>query len=90
MFELIRQDLKKEREAHRLTRAFDRHVTMEMLLNDHPELIPLMTRRGLHCVGCLLAPFHDITDAAFEHGQNEDELYEALLAEVEGKSGQSG
>lgn len=55
---------------------------MDELFRRHPELIPVVARKRMYCVGCLLAPFHDIRDAALEHGIDEDALYEELQEAV--------
>ncbi len=53
-----------------------RQMTMDVVLAKWPEVIPVLLKNRMHCVGCLLAPFHDITDAAIEHGLDEDKLFE--------------
>ncbi|PWW00583.1 hybrid cluster-associated redox disulfide protein [Hoeflea marina] len=49
-------------------------MTIEDVMRIRPETIPVLLRNRMHCVGCLLAPFHDISDAAREHGLDEAEL----------------
>ncbi len=61
---------------------FDRTTRMDELFRRYPELIPVVARKRMYCVGCLLAPFHDIRDAASEHGIDEDTLYAELLDAV--------
>lgn len=53
-----------------------RHATMDVIMARVPEVIPVLFKNKMHCVGCLLAPFHDLADAAFEHGLDEDILIE--------------
>ncbi|MEP3277406.1 MAG: DUF1858 domain-containing protein [Stappiaceae bacterium] len=58
----------------------DMGMTMDVIMARAPEVIPVLIKNNMQCVGCLLAPFHDVGDAAFEHGLNEDELLKQLQA----------
>lgn len=53
-------------------------MTMDDVMRIRPETIPVLLRNRMHCVGCLLAPFHDISDAAHEHDLDEAELIRQL------------
>ena len=58
---------------------------MDEMLTGHPEVIAVMNRNRMLCVGCLLASFHDTWDAAREHGLDPDALYEEITEAI-GKS----
>lgn len=60
--------------------TFDKTISMEELMQRYPHLISVITANKLYCAGCFLARFHDISDAAFEHGLDEDELYSDFIA----------
>lgn len=60
---------------------------MDELFRRHPELIAVVARKRMYCVGCLLAPFHDIRDAASEHGIDEDTFYEELMEAARNAAG---
>ena len=51
---------------------------MDDIMSKSPEVISVLIKNKMHCVGCLLTPFHTITDAAFEHEIDED----ALIAQL--------
>lgn len=63
--------------------AFGRNTSMEDIMLRFPELITIIEQNKLHCAGCFLARFHDVSDAAFEHGLDEDKLYNELIAAVQ-------
>lgn len=53
-------------------------MTMEKIMRTWPETIPILLRNRMHCVGCMLAPFHDLNEAAHEHQLDVVELLEQL------------
>jgi hybrid cluster-associated redox disulfide protein len=53
-------------------------MTMDVVMAEKPECIPVLLANKMHCVGCLLAPFHDIGDAAREHELDADHLLSEL------------
>jgi hybrid cluster-associated redox disulfide protein len=65
-----------------IEQAFARDISMEELLQRFPELLVAINKYKLHCAGCLLARFHNVSDAAIEHGWDEDELTKELILEV--------
>jgi hybrid cluster-associated redox disulfide protein len=52
----------------------DDDMTMDEIMRRWPLTIRVVIRSGLLCVGCPIASFHTVADAAREHG-----LDEALL-----------
>ena len=58
--------------------SIERHTTMDTIMTNSPEVISILLQNKMHCVGCLLSPFHDLSDAAFEHELDEDELIRQL------------
>lgn len=60
-------------------------VTMSLaeIMSRWPPTIRLFLDRRMHCVGCPIAPFHTLVDAAEEHGLS----YDVLLAELEARAG---
>jgi hybrid cluster-associated redox disulfide protein len=70
--------------ANEKQEGFPRETTMDVLIRMYPSVIPVMHRHGLYCVGCLLAPFHDVRDAAVEHEVDEDILYRELVIAANG------
>lgn len=53
-------------------------MTMDDIMSKSPEVISVLLKNKMHCVGCLLTPFHTIIDAAVEHEIDED----ALIAQL--------
>jgi hybrid cluster-associated redox disulfide protein len=48
-----------------------RRFTADTLVCDvvagHPQTVLVFVRRGLHCPGCYIAPFHTLADTAHEY-----------------------
>jgi hybrid cluster-associated redox disulfide protein len=59
-----------------------RDMTIDHVMANWPEVIPVLLRNKMHCVGCMLTHFHDVSDAAFEHDLDEDKLYQELIAVI--------
>jgi hybrid cluster-associated redox disulfide protein len=60
--------------------GFDENVTMEVVMRGWPQTIPVILRLGMLCVGCPIAPFHTVADAAREHGLDTAKLLLELQA----------
>lgn len=45
----------------------DPHWTIESLLDSHPEAAAILFRNGMACVGCAMAPFETLAEAAREY-----------------------
>ena len=72
--------------ANEMPNGFPRETTMDVLIRMYPSVIPVIHRHGLYCVGCLLAPFHDVRDAAVEHDVDEEILYRELVIAANGSA----
>lgn len=57
----------------------DRDLPLDQLMQQWPVSIRVFIRRDIHCVGCTLAPFHSLRDAANLHGIDEDEVVREIL-----------
>ena len=60
-------------------------MTMDVIMRQWPVAIRVILDHGLLCVGCPIAPFHTIADAAREHDVDqatlERDLRMAMAAE---------
>ena len=61
----------------------NRDIAIDVLLNRYPKAAVFLLRRGLVCVGCPIATFHTIADAANLHQQSPDDLLAALDREID-------
>jgi len=50
------------------------------IMSRWPPTIGVFLDRRMHCVGCPIAPFHSLVEAAEEHDQQLDELIAAIEA----------
>lgn len=57
-------------------------LTLAEIMSTCPSTIRLFIDRRLHCVGCPIAPFHTLLDAALEHGMPPEELIAAVASEM--------
>ena len=58
----------------------DVDMTMDEIMRRWPQAIRVVIRTGMLCVGCPVASFHTVSDAAREHGLDETALRRALEA----------
>ncbi len=58
-------------------------MSLAEIMSRWPPTIRMFLDRRMHCVGCPIAPFHSVVDAAEEHGLS----YAVLLAELEARAG---
>ena len=61
-------------------RALTLQTTMAELLEDCPAAGAVLARRGMACVGCVMAPFETLGEAARAYGTDPDELLHAVSA----------
>ena len=62
---------------HRST-EIDLDMPIDEVMRRWPQTINVLISYNMHCIGCALAPFHTVIDAAVEHGVDED----AFLADL--------
>ena len=63
-----------------LQRLYNPDTPLNELIADWPETVEVFFRHQMLCVGCLVAPFHTVTDACKEYGLEIDAFYAELTA----------
>ena len=53
-------------------------LTLNDLMENWPETIPVFLRHKMLCVGCLINPFHTVADACAEYDLSEDDFIREL------------
>jgi hybrid cluster-associated redox disulfide protein len=53
-------------------RLDDPDLPLADLMTTWPQTIPVFVRHRMLCVGCLVSPFHTVTDACAEYHLDED------------------
>ena len=53
-------------------RLDDPDLPLADLMREWPQTIPVFIRYGMLCVGCLVSPFHTVTDACAEYHLDEE------------------
>ncbi len=56
-------------------------LTIEAVLATHPNAVRVLMRHGMMCVGCLMARFETVQDAAAVYRLDERELLEEIERE---------
>ncbi|UVC17962.1 DUF1858 domain-containing protein [Mesorhizobium onobrychidis] len=66
-----------------MKRKFSDDATMDEIMHGSPAAIRVVLQRGMLCVGCPIASFHTVSDAAREHDLDEEELSYDLRTAIE-------
>ena len=61
-----------------------RELTIGDVLEQYPAAAPLLTEKGIHCVGCHVSPFETLEEGFRSHGMSEEEI-DTVLADVNEK-----
>ncbi|MHA6643286.1 DUF1858 domain-containing protein [Mesorhizobium sp. A623] len=65
-------------------------TTMDEMMRRWPPTIRVLVRHRMLCVGCPIASFHTLSDAAREHGMDEEALRRELAAVIAAEEPASG
>lgn len=65
--------------------AITADMTIENVVRENPETIPVFFKHGLACVGCHVAAYENIEQGAKVHGMDLEELLKDLNAVLEEK-----
>lgn len=57
------------------------------IMDRWPETIAAFIDLHMHCVGCPIAMFHDLPEAAFEHGLSAEDLEAAVAGRIGASKG---
>lgn len=63
-----------------MKRKLNADATMDRIMRQTPATIRVVLQHGMLCVGCPIASFHTVFDAAREHDLDEDQLRHDLEA----------
>lgn len=53
-------------------------MTMDVILSSNANLIRVLQDNNMQCIGCPLAAFHNVRDAAHEHALDANDLLKQL------------
>jgi len=56
----------------------DLDMSVDDIMCARPETITVFLRNKMLCIGCILAPFHNVSDAALAHDLDEAEIMSQL------------
>lgn len=62
-------------------------LTLEQLFQRWPETVAAFQRRQMACVGCVVAPFYTVADAAQVYDLDLDEFLQELLRLIQNGEG---
>ncbi|AVX06032.1 hypothetical protein MXMO3_03529 (plasmid) [Maritalea myrionectae] len=66
--------------------TIDPDLSLDEIMRRWPETVSVFMKRRMACVGCPIASFHTIVDAAEEYYLNEDAFAEELALAREGSA----
>jgi hybrid cluster-associated redox disulfide protein len=67
----------------KMKRKLNDDATMDGIMREAPAAIRVVLQHGMLCVGCPIASFHTVSDAAREHDLDEDQLRCDLEAAID-------
>lgn len=69
------------------TRLDDPDLPLGDLMRRWPQTIRVFAQHNMLCPGCMVSPFHTVTDACEEYGLNEEIFRQELGAAVSSSAG---
>lgn len=57
-----------------MTKKITKDMTLGEIVMKYPEVVEIMLKYGLHCVGCHVASWETIEQGAMAHGMTEKEI----------------
>jgi hybrid cluster-associated redox disulfide protein len=55
-----------------------KQMTIGQAIAKHPEIIPILMKSGMHCLGCSMAMQETLEDGLSAHGLDVDKVIEEL------------
>lgn len=71
-------------ETQTIEQRLKRDLTIGDVLEQYPAAAPLLTEKGIHCVGCHVSPFETLEEGFRSHGMSEEEI-DTVIADVNEK-----
>ncbi len=81
---LYLMDVMNMTETQTVEQRLKRDLTIGDVLEQYPAAAPLLTEKGIHCVGCHVSPFETLEEGFRSHGMSEEEI-DSILADVNEK-----
>ena len=76
---------KVKREKFEVTK----NMSFSQIMNKHPEAAGLLIEKGMHCIGCQMAPYETLEQGSLMHGINPDRLVKEINSKLN-KSAKKG
>ena len=73
-----------EQKTQTVEQRLRRELTIGDVLEQYPDAAPLLTEKGIHCVGCHVSPFETLEEGFRSHGMAEEEI-DTILADINEK-----
>ena len=68
--------------------TISKDMTIGELIRTDENIVPILMRAGMHCIGCPSSIGESLADAAYVHGIDSDLLVEKLNATINAKLGE--
>ena len=59
------------KETSQTSEKIQRTDTLGKVIEENPEIAPLLMQAGLHCIGCHVSAYESIQDGCASHGMND-------------------
>ncbi len=73
-----------EQKTQSVEQRLRRELTIGDVLEQYPDAAPLLTEKGIHCVGCHVSPFETLEEGFRSHGMSEEEI-DTILSDINQK-----
>lgn len=73
-----------EQKTQSVEQRLRRELTIGDVLEQYPDAAPLLTEKGIHCVGCHISPFETLEEGFRSHGMSEEEI-NTILSDINQK-----
>jgi hybrid cluster-associated redox disulfide protein len=65
-----------------MDKKITKKIRFEELLDKHPEVIEVLLKKGMHCIGCPMATGETLEQGALMHGLDPDELVKEINEKI--------
>ena len=73
-YDTIDPDIEKNASGKPSVRPISKGMMISEIINEHPEIIPKIMDKGMHCVGCGANMFETLEEGFMMHGMDHEEI----------------
>jgi hybrid cluster-associated redox disulfide protein len=65
---------REERDTEPSTKPIHKSMIISEVVDEHPDVIPLLIENGMHCIGCGASMFETLEEGFIGHGMDDREI----------------